>query len=61
MTETQPAAFNTGGTDSRTVVLEGEDTKSDVNFDDGWLKTQFVSVRNFLATGGLFSETTSGG
>jgi PKD repeat protein len=60
ITETQPAAFNTGGTDTRTVELEGEDTQSDINFEDGWLKTQFVSVRNFLATGGLLSESTPG-
>jgi PKD repeat protein len=60
ITETQPAAFNKGGTDTRTVVLEGEDTQSDINFDDGWLKTQYVSVRNFLATGGLLSESTPG-
>ena len=58
VTETQPEVFQPGGADSAKVVLVGNDAKNGVDFDEGWIKPQFVSVRNFLASGSMFNEST---
>ncbi|MHB8972525.1 MAG: PKD domain-containing protein [Pirellulaceae bacterium] len=57
VTETQPTVLRLGGAESVAVVLAGDDAQNDVNFDEGWVKPEFVSVRNFLASGSLFNAS----
>jgi PKD repeat protein len=50
VTETQPAALLPGGSDTLQVVLSGDDAKTGVDFVEGPLRTQVVSLRNFLSS-----------
>jgi hypothetical protein len=51
VTETQPAALFPFGTDSYTVVLNGNDARTGVDFQEGWIRNQVISLRNFFASG----------
>lgn len=50
VTETQPAALFPFGPDLHQVVLNGNDARTGVDFQEGWLRDPSVSLRNLLAS-----------
>lgn len=50
VTETQPAALNPGGTDTRQVTIDGDVPRTGVDFVDGWFRSYTPSLRNYFAS-----------
>lgn len=50
VTETHPAALRPGGVDSRQVVIGSGEAVTGVDFVDGWLNAQTLSLRNSFAS-----------
>lgn len=50
VTETQPAALQQGGVNSRQIIVDDDVPITGVNFVDGWLVNQTISMRNYFAS-----------
>ncbi len=50
VTETQPAALMPGGTNTHQVVVNADEPRTGVDFVDGWLRNQTISMRNYFAS-----------